>query len=72
MPLFNTMVLETDCFSKAGMSGGGVFGEDGRLLGMISGGDVLENAKQREAEVTYSIPPVLIATEYEILMQDKQ
>jgi S1-C subfamily serine protease len=72
VPLFNTMVLETDCFSKAGMSGGGVFGEDGRLLGMISGGDVLENAKQREAEVTYSIPPVLIATEYEILMQDKQ
>lgn len=67
VPLFNTMVLETNCFSKAGMSGGGVFAEDGRLLGMISGGDVPENAKQREAEVTYSIPPALIAAEYEKL-----
>lgn len=72
MPLFNTMVLETDCFSRAGMSGGGVFGEDGRLLGMISGGDVPENAEQRVAEVTYSIPPALIATEYEILTNGKK
>ncbi len=72
MPLFNTMVLETDCFSRAGMSGGGVFGEDGRLLGMISGGDVPENAEQRVAEVTYSIPPALIATEYEILTNGKE
>ncbi len=72
MPLFNTMVLETDCFSRAGMSGGGVFGEDGRLLGMISGGDVPENAEQRVAEVTYSIPPALIATEYEMLTNGKE
>ncbi len=69
VPLFNTMVLETDCFSRAGMSGGGVFEESGRLLGMISGGDVPENAGQREAEVTYSIPPALIAAEYEMLIQ---
>jgi len=72
VPLFNTMILETDCFSRAGMSGGGVFGEDGRLLGMISGGEVPENAKQREAEVTYSIPPVLIMAEYEKLRNDKE
>ena len=51
------------------MSGGGVFEESGRLLGMISGGDVPENAGQREAEVTYSIPPALIAAEYEMLIQ---
>lgn len=72
VPLFNTMVLETDCFSRAGMSGGGVFEENGRLLGMISGGDVPENAGQREADVTYSIPPALIAAEYEMLIQSVQ
>ena len=70
MPLFNTTVLETACFSKAGMSGGGVFGEDGMLLGMISGGAVPEGATEREAEITYSIPPVLIAAEYEKLAKD--
>lgn len=70
MPLFNTTVLETACFSKAGMSGGGVFGEDGMLLGMISGGAVPEDATEREAEITYSIPPVLIAAEYERLAKD--
>lgn len=70
MPLFNTTVLETACFSKAGMSGGGVFGEDGMLLGMISGGAVPEGATEREAEITYSIPPVLIAAEYERMAKD--
>ena len=54
-----------------GMSGGGVFGEDGMFLGMISGGDVPEDAAEREAEITYSIPPVLIAAEYENLERDK-
>lgn len=64
VPLFNTSVLETVCFSKAGMSGGGVFDEGGRLVGMISGGDVPEDSEKREAELTYSIPPALIEEEY--------
>ena len=41
------------------------------FLGMISGGDVPEDAAEREAEITYSIPPVLIAAEYENLERDK-
>lgn len=65
VPLFNTSVLETACFSRAGMSGGGVFDEGGRFLGMISGGEVPEDADKREAELTYSIPPALITAEYD-------
>lgn len=65
VPLFNTHVLETACWSRAGMSGGGVFDEGGRFLGMISGGEVPEDAGIREAEITYSIPSALIASEYE-------
>ena len=72
VPLFNTNVLETACFSKAGMSGGGVFDENGRFLGMISGGEVPEGADKREAEITYSIPPVLIASELEIILEEKE
>lgn len=68
MPLFNTIVLETACYSKAGMSGGGVFDEGGHFLGMISGGEVPEDADTREAEITYSIPPALIASEYEAII----
>lgn len=71
MPLFNTVILETACFSKAGMSGGGVFGEAGKFLGLISGGDVPEDATRREAEITYSIPSALIAAEYEMMINDK-
>lgn len=67
VPLFNTNVLETSCFSRAGMSGGGVFDEGGRCLGMISGGEVPEDSERREAEITYSIPSVLIASEYEAI-----
>ena len=63
-PVFNTNVLKTDCYSKAGMSGGGVFDVYGRLLGMISGGEVAEDAEIREAEVSYSLPVTLIADEY--------
>lgn len=66
-PVFNTNVLRTDCYSKAGMSGGGVFDAYGRLLGMISGGEVAEDAKIREADVSYSLPTALIADEYENL-----
>lgn len=67
VPLFNTEVLETACFSRAGMSGGGVFDEGGRLLGMISGGEVPEEFEERKAEITYSIPTPLIASEYEAI-----
>lgn len=63
-PVFNTNVLKTNCYSKAGMSGGGVFDAYGRLLGMISGGEVSEDAKIREAEVSYSLPAALITDEY--------
>lgn len=66
-PVFNTNVLKTKCYSKAGMSGGGVFDVGGRLLGMLSGGEVTEDAALREAEVTYSLPVMLIAYEYDIL-----
>ncbi|MBO5145390.1 MAG: trypsin-like peptidase domain-containing protein [Lachnospiraceae bacterium] len=68
VPLFNTHVLETACFSKAGMSGGGVFDEGGRLVGMISGGEVPEDSQKKEAELTYSIPPSLIEAEYNAIM----
>ena len=68
VPLFNTNVLVTECFSRAGMSGGGVFDEGGRFLGMISGGEVPEDAEVREAEITYSIPPSLIEAEYEMII----
>lgn len=66
-PVFNTTVLKTKCYSKAGMSGGGVFDMNGKLLGMISGGEVAEDAEIREAEVSYSIPVTLIADEYDNL-----
>ena len=66
-PVFNTNVLKTKCYSKAGMSGGGVFDAGGRLLGMISGGEVAEDAEIREAEVSYSLPIALMVDEYENL-----
>lgn len=66
-PVFNTNVLKTSCYSRAGMSGGGVFDAGGRLLGMISGGEVSENAEIREAELTYSIPVTLMVKEYDAL-----
>ena len=49
------------------MSGGGVFDAVGRLLGMISGGEVSEDAEIREAEVSYSLPAALILEEYDNL-----
>lgn len=64
---FQAFMLETDCFSKAGMSGGGVFDEKGYLLGMIAGGDVNVDASVREAEITYSIPVWQIEEEYQRL-----
>lgn len=66
--VFNTTVLKTKCYSKAGMSGGGVFDAGGRLLGMLSGGEVADDAAVREAEVSYSLPVTLMAEEYDILL----
>lgn len=68
MPLFNTNVLETACYARAGMSGGGVFDDGGHFLGMISGGEVAEESQTKEAEITYSIPAILIASEYEAVI----
>lgn len=70
VPLFNTKVLVTECYSRAGMSGGGVFDEGGHFLGMISGGEVPEDAEMREAEITYSIPSSLITAEYEMIINE--
>lgn len=68
VPVFDTNMLVTRCFSKAGMSGGGVFDGRGMFLGMISGGDVPEDSPKREAEYTFSMPPVLIAAEYDAIV----
>ena len=64
-PVFNTTVLKTKCYAKAGMSGGGVFDTSGRFLGMLSGGEVAEDSAIREAEISYSLPVMLIAQEYD-------
>jgi hypothetical protein len=66
-PLFNTNIVVTNCTAKAGMSGGGLFDSEGRLLGMISGGDVPEGAERKESAITYSIPAGLIQEEFEQL-----
>jgi S1-C subfamily serine protease len=69
MPVFNTTVLETQCYAKAGMSGGGVFDSEGKFLAMISGGEVPEDAENREADITYSIPAKLINEEYKNIIK---
>lgn len=63
-PVFNTDVLKTKCYAKAGMSGGGVFDAGGRFLGMLSGGEVDSVSTVKEADVSYSIPVALIEEEY--------
>ena len=70
VPEFQTFMLETACFSKAGMSGGGVFDEQGYLLGMIAGGEVAKGASIREAEITYSIPVEQIESEYQRIREN--
>lgn len=60
MSLFNTDILVTQCYTRAGMSGGGVFDRYGNLIGMISGGEVPYDSEVREATVTYSLPIELL------------
>lgn len=69
VPEFQNDMLETECYSKAGMSGGGVFNENGYLIGMIAGGNVGEYDSVRESEVTYSIPAQDIEAEYQRIME---
>jgi S1-C subfamily serine protease len=54
------------------MSGGGVFDENGRLLGMVSGGDVSDESTKKESEITYSIPASLVQEEYEQILFERQ
>lgn len=65
VPEFQASMLETKCYSKAGMSGGGVFDEEGFLIGMIAGGEAEEGASVRESEITYSIFAEDIEKEYQ-------
>ncbi|MCM1182098.1 MAG: serine protease [Roseburia sp.] len=69
VPVFNAQMLETACYAKAGMSGGGVFDRYGRFWGLIGGGEVAEDAERREADVTYSLPPQTIEREYVLVME---
>lgn len=72
VPVFNTHMLATECYARAGMSGGGVFDRYGRFWGLICGGEVAEDADEREAEVTYSLPPQTIAEEYALIMEEME
>lgn len=69
VPEFQSFMLETRCYAKAGMSGGGVFDKEGFLLGMIAGGRVTEYAAVRESEITYSIPVEVLEAEYQKIWQ---
>jgi hypothetical protein len=72
IPLFNTNIVVSNCYAKAGMSGGGVFDDRGKLLGMISGGYVTAESTKKESDVTYSIPAGLIQEEYEQILFERQ
>lgn len=61
---FHCELLKTNCHARAGMSGGGVFAENGMLLGMIIGG-----VTPQEAEETYSLSAWTVIQEYERLRQ---
>lgn len=68
IPEFGTDMLVTSCYAKAGMSGGGVFDEEGWLLGMITGGEAAGSG-QKEAWITYSVPSPIIEQEYQLLIE---
>lgn len=65
VPEFQAFMLAADCYSKAGMSGGGVFNHEGLLLGMITGGQTAQYDTVREAQLTYSITADIIEKEYQ-------
>ena len=69
-PVFNCFMIQTKCYARAGMSGGGMFDESGQLIGMISGGDVSETSSSKESEVTYSLPAGTIENEYLAILRD--
>lgn len=71
-PVFNTKVIVTCCYSKAGMSGSGLFDEGGRFLGIVSGGDVSDDASEKESDYTFSIPSSIILDEYDIILEEKE
>ncbi len=68
--VFNCFMIQTKCYARAGMSGGGMFDEDGRLLGMISGGDVGGEPSAKESEITYNLPAGTIENEYLAILHD--
>ena len=68
VPVFNTHVIISEGYSRAGMSGGGIFDRNGILLGMVSGGDVSDASEVKEAEITYSIPAELIERELTLIL----
>lgn len=63
MPEYGTEMLKVRCQAYAGMSGGGVFDNRGYLLGMITGGEMQENARENGTEITYAIPLSVIRQE---------
>ena len=65
MDEFHSEILQTNCYSAAGMSGGAVFHTNGEFLGMIAGGEVADDDMTRESEITYCIPAALIWDAYE-------
>lgn len=68
VPQLGENMLQTKCYSKAGMSGGGVFDNEGFLLGMIAAGDVdSSETENRDADTTYSIPVETIEQVYKKL-----
>lgn len=72
VPELGEKMLQTRCYSKAGMSGGGVFDNEGFLIGMISAGDVdSSETENRDADITYSIPVEIIESAYTELRNSK-
>lgn len=70
VPEFQNDMLVTKCYARAGMSGGGVYDEKGRLLGMIAGGDVDNYNMVRDSQITYSISVEDIEEVYESVMDN--
>ena len=54
------------------MSGSGLFDEGGRFLGIVSGGDVSDDASEKESDYTFSIPSSIILDEYNIILEEKE